>query len=418
MNSSQQTSENSAKVGIVLAGLIMIFAGMSGILSNTVGVFFSAIIKDLGFRAGDLSVYYMIRSLVTAASVAFTTRLFVEKDGRQVMLVTEMLFIASFAVTAFFRHLWQWYIAAVVSGIGGSCFLVAVSIVINNWFVKKKGLALGITMSSSGVTGAVMSPVFSRMILSMGWRRTVLITSLICVILIILPTLFMFQVSPEETGLKPYGAEEDTVVSAQEKAAGIHRNVPGPVFLLVVIAVLLPGILVNFTAQLPIYALSIGYTLEVGALFTSWCMIGNVAGKLVMGMMSDRFGVYRTTELFLCAVLASLFLFLFKQESVMLLNTAAVLFGAEYAIYVNSQPLVLLDIYGPDEYKMKMSRLQAILGLIGAFVAVLVPYIYDFTGSFNLFFIIGILFCLIAIALFVILERRSRRNAYDIQSLQ
>ncbi len=410
--------KTSARVWVVLAGLIMIFAGMSGILSNTVGVFFSAIIEDLDFRAGDLSVYYMIKSLVAAASVAFTTRMFVEKDGRKVMLVTEVLFIASFAVMAFFSRLWQWYIAAAVSGFGGSCFLVAVSIVINNWFVKKRGLALGITMSSSGVTGALMSPVFSRMILSVGWRKTVLITSLICVFLIIIPTLFMFQVSPEETGLKPYGAEEGEEEAADTKTESTHRNIPGSVFLMVVIAVLLPGILVNFTAQLPIYALSLGYTLEVGAIFTSWCMIGNVAGKLVMGMLSDRIGIYRTTELFLCAVLVSLFLFLFMQGSVTLLNAAAVLFGAEYAIYVNSQPLVLLDIYGPDEYKMKMSRLQAVLGLIGAFVAVLVPYIYDFTGSFDLFFVIGIVFCLIAVTLFVILDRRSRRNVYDKESLQ
>ena len=61
--------DGQAKVWLVLASLIMIFAGMSGILSNTLGVFFSAMVEDMGFRTGDLSIYYMIKSLVGAAAV-------------------------------------------------------------------------------------------------------------------------------------------------------------------------------------------------------------------------------------------------------------------------------------------------------------------------------------------------------------
>ena len=77
--------DGQAKVWLVLASLIMIFAGMSGILSNTLGVFFSAMVEDMGFRTGDLSVYYMIKSLVGAAAVTAVTRLFVEKNGKHAL---------------------------------------------------------------------------------------------------------------------------------------------------------------------------------------------------------------------------------------------------------------------------------------------------------------------------------------------
>ena len=261
-------------------------------------------------------------------------------------------------------------------------------------------------------------PPFSCWITAMGWRQTVLLTSVICAVIILLPTLFVFWVRPEDAGVKAYGYEELPEETIEEARQEVHRNVPGIVFVMVTAAVLLPGILVNFTAQLPIYAMSLGYTLEVGAVFTSYCMVGNVAGKLILGVLSDRLGIYRTTEIFLGAVLLSLVMFLMMQQSVAALNIAAVLFGAEYAIYVNTQPLVLLDIYGPDDYKMKMSRLQSCLGLIGAFVAVLVPYIYDFTGSFNLFFVIGIAFCVISILLFIRLEHDARRGVYETGSVQ
>ncbi|MBR2668747.1 MAG: hypothetical protein IKE36_03010, partial [Solobacterium sp.] len=50
---------------IVIAAML-IQGGAMGAVANTQGILFSAIIRDLGFRAGDLSLYYLIRSIVSA----------------------------------------------------------------------------------------------------------------------------------------------------------------------------------------------------------------------------------------------------------------------------------------------------------------------------------------------------------------
>ena len=47
---------------LILIAAICIQGGIIGILVNCTGVIFSAIIKDLGFRSGDLSIYYTILS--------------------------------------------------------------------------------------------------------------------------------------------------------------------------------------------------------------------------------------------------------------------------------------------------------------------------------------------------------------------
>jgi len=190
-----------------------------------------------------------------------------------------------------------------------------------------------------------------------------------------------------------------------------REPVPGYIYFMALFAILLPGMLLSFANQIPTFGVSIGYTLETSAMLTSFCMIGNVGGKLLMGAISDRIGIYRSAVLFLIMVLISMLLFLFAQGSLPAMLAAAILFGAEYALYMNVQPILFIDIYGPREYQMKISRNQAILSLSGAVMSVLIPYIYDFTGSFNPYFILGLILCSIALVLYVSLGRRSRRLA-------
>ncbi len=403
----EQRAKKPFSVWAVLAGLVLIYAGMSGILYNTLGVFFSAIITDMGFKAGEISFYYTIKAIVGALVLGTTTKLFLEKNGRMVMLVLEIIFIGTFAAMAFLHNIWAWYIDGLISGIGGTCFIVAIPIVINNWFVKKRGLALGITLSSYGIAGALLSPVFSGWITAMGWRNAILLTAALSAVMILLPTIFLFKVTPAEVGMKPYGYEEGSEETKETEE--VHRNIPLSTFLLIMFAIVLPCMLVSFVTQMPFFTSSLGYALSVGALLTSNANIGNVAGKVIVGFLSDRIGIYKTTLIFLCMVVVSLVLFITMQGSPAVMYVAALLFGMDYAIYMNSQSMVLLDIYGPTDYRMKLSRLQSILSLTGACMAFIIPSVYDVTGSFNPFFYFGILACAVSFILFLRLMRISRQ---------
>ena len=55
------------------------------------------------------------------------------------------------------------------------CFAVAstrllISLVTANWFTAKRGLAISIALSGSGFGGAILSPIVSSLIVSVGWR--------------------------------------------------------------------------------------------------------------------------------------------------------------------------------------------------------------------------------------------------------
>ena len=65
---------------LILIAAICIQGGIIGVMVNCTGVIFSAIIEDLGFRSGDLSIYYTIRAFLQAAACGITTKLFLNKN--------------------------------------------------------------------------------------------------------------------------------------------------------------------------------------------------------------------------------------------------------------------------------------------------------------------------------------------------
>ncbi len=187
---------------LILIAAICIQGGIIGIMVNCTGVIFSAIIEDLGFRSGDLSIYYTIRAFLQAAACGVTTKLFLNKNPKLVMTGLATLGLAGYVGMYFYTDLWQWYLSGVLVGICMSCVLVVIPVVLNNWFAVKNGMVIGIAMAASGLAGAVFSPVLSSLIITMGWRKTAVFNGAVAFLLIAVPSLLLLVRTPEEMGDK------------------------------------------------------------------------------------------------------------------------------------------------------------------------------------------------------------------------
>ena len=65
-----------------------IMGGLVGILLNCTGIIFTEIIKEFGFRTGDLSIYYSIRSMVRALALGAVSGLFFKKNSKTLLTRT------------------------------------------------------------------------------------------------------------------------------------------------------------------------------------------------------------------------------------------------------------------------------------------------------------------------------------------
>ena len=375
-----------------------IMGGLVGILLNCTGIIFTEIIKEFGFRTGDLSIYYSIRSLVRAMALGIVSGLFFRKNSKKVLIGFTVVTCLAYMSMAFYTQLWQWYISAVFIGIGTSYTGMSISVLLANWFHSKKGLVMGLAMSSSGVLGAVVSPLCSKLIELTGWRGACITMGLITMVVVCLPAALFLVLTPEEMGMKPYGWSENPVENAKNEVAKVSYRTPWYIFPVCVITICLACLIGAVLNQLPLYSASLGYAVSTGAMITSFAMWGNVAGKLLTGWLADKVGPYKALTVTFVMVIISMVMFIFCTGSENLLYAASLLLGTIYAVDANVPPLLFMDVYGAD-YTKHLKNFQTISFALGTFSSSLLPYIYDFTGSYNIIFVLGIVWICISLAM-------------------
>ena len=74
---------------------------------------------------------------------------------------------------------------------------------INNWFRRRRGLAMSLVSVGHGLGGAI-APVAGWMVLTFGWQVAVRLSGVI-IILVVVPLAFLVKRSPESMGLLPDG---------------------------------------------------------------------------------------------------------------------------------------------------------------------------------------------------------------------
>ena len=79
---------------------------------------------------------------------------FQKLDVRAVISAAAVVFGVSNMAMGTFTELWQWYAAGMIQGIASSFLcMIAAPILLNNWFHKKAGMAVGISAAFSGLMG-------------------------------------------------------------------------------------------------------------------------------------------------------------------------------------------------------------------------------------------------------------------------
>ncbi|MGT2829481.1 MFS transporter [Streptococcus hillyeri] len=393
------------KAWTVLAVLCGLAAAAIGVSINTSGVFYTVVSEDLGMLRGAFAFHMTIFSLVTAISALFVPRLLNRYPFKRFLMIAVLVGVVGTGLMAVSSQLWQFYLLGAIRGFSTGMFsIVTITLIINQWFKEKNGLATSIALGFSGLVGAVFSPIFSWVIAHIGWRGAYGLEALLIGLLCLPAILYPFTMMPEDEGSKAYGKQSvknHQVVTAQDKKVATVFQLGA----LLIFASLI-GFMSSMTQHLPGYATSVGLSVTLGASLLSMGMLGNIISKLVIGVLSDRFGSLKATTVLLALALLGNLLLMQTQVTVFLL-LAAFLFGSCYGLGSVSLALVTRDIFGDDAYG-KRFPIISFAGNLGAALAFsIIGYIYDFTGSYFPTLIMLVAFLLIStISLFSAFYRR------------
>lgn len=366
---------------VCLCGLWLFVCNM-GLCSNILAVYLPFIEAD-GISDSMGSAILSIRCLFSFA-VTFLVELYYRKLSlRRGILLASLIGAASAAVYSVGGSPLVYYTGAALGGVAyGLGAIYPVSLLLNNWFHTRRGLALGVSSAGSGVAIMAFSPLVSALVLKYSLRVTFLLQA--AFMLVSAGAVFLLlRDEPAQKGMTPYG--EGGAGDAQTREKEGPETLPKLVlWMLAAMMLLVGGAGQAFSGHLSVLAKSCGYSVSVAATVVSLQGMVLVGSKFLSGGMADRFGPKRCTTLLMA-------LFILGCSLVQLMNgvdlfwcfAPVCLMGFGASVYNVGPPLWAGDLSNRAGYPKLLKWLQIFYNLGGILFSAVPGIIADHTGEYK-----------------------------------
>ena len=165
-----------------------------------------------GWGREQISLAIAINVLVYGIVAPFAAAL-MERFGIRTVVMSALTAVSiGSALTMFMSAPWQlialW--GFVVGASTGSIALVFAATVANRWFVKNRGIVIGILTASSATGQLIFLPGLSYLAKANGWQSVSLTIAIVSIALVPIIWLFLKE-KPEDAGVLPYGAPDNWI---------------------------------------------------------------------------------------------------------------------------------------------------------------------------------------------------------------
>jgi MFS family permease len=366
------------------------------------GVFFSALIEEFGWSRASLSGAFSLYAFAYGAFGLIAGRL-TDRWGPRVVIAAGGGFLgAGLVAMSRVREIWHPYVLyGLVAALGMSTAFVPCSATVARWFVRRRGLAVGLAFAGMGLGTLVLPPVAHFLVSRVGWRWAYVVFGAGVLVFLNLIATVMRR-DPESVGLRPDGDHAPprpegagarphawTIGGAARTRSfwmifGVFAATWVPVF----------GPLVHLVPM----ARGFGISPLLAATLVSALGLAALLGRLLMGGISDRIG-RRPTLAAALALQVVAFVALSQSRSLGALYVAASLFGFSYGGVSVMFPALVADFFGREQTGSLVGLLFAIAGSMGAWGPLGAGFIYDRFGSYGLAWWLSAGFNVLALAL-------------------
>jgi len=374
----------------VLLGLVVMVGAAKGGIATTGGLFLTPVTEDLGIGMGSLTLYFSIASIVTMLSLPVAGKMIAKYNIRILLVVAVTLEAGAYAMFGFMNSVWGWYLFAIPMAMGSVVVTqLAGPVLINNWFKKHKGLALGIMVGAGGLIGAFLQPVAGNLIASAGWRNTYIFLGVGVMAIVIPIVLLTIRKAPQQIGLQPYGVDEikedkdDTVQTITNSGVASTIAKKSSAFYFLVFFFFCETSIAAFNQHVAPFAMGLGYDVKfAGNAMGTWS-VGVVIGALFFGFLSDKIGVKNTVISAMLLGLVPVGLLLLVPENPLVFKTATGLYGFVVASLGTLGPLLTTALFGNREFSQIYGLAITGLAVAGIVALPIYGFIFEFTGSYT-----------------------------------
>ena len=408
---------------IVAAAFVTMAIGVNA--RTSFSLLFPPILDEFGWDRAIVAGVFSFGFFMSALVAPFVGRLVDLKGPRLVVEAGVVALIAGLCLATLAREVWQFYATlGVLVGIGGNLVGYGVqSVFLPNWFVRRRGLAIGIAFSGVGIGSILLLPWMQLVLARDGWRWACLGLALITAALLI-PLNLLLRRRPQDIGLHPDGDAAPTDASRRAAARNIVDTAWASVTWTLSRAIRTARFwwiaLGYFSILYAWYAVQIHqtkYLIEIGvsAMQAAWALgivsLVGIPGQIIFGHLSDRIGrewAWAIGCLGFVICFAALIALQAGANPVLIYTMILAQGFLGYSSTAVLGPIVAEIFEGPHFGAIfGMLMVFAITGgAVGPWVTGL---IYDHTGSYNIGFWIALaLSALSALAIFIAAPRKVR----------
>ena len=340
----------------------------------------------------EVSLALSLQSAVAALAGPWVGKLVAERSIRALMLTGACMLLLGFLAMGQARNIWHLYLTYGVV-LGWAMALagpIPTSTLLANWFERRRGMAFGIAGFGISISGTIVIPLTSWMLLEYDWR--VAASSFgIAGFAILVPLTLLFAVKrPEDRGLLPDNAKPGKASAAdtvpEDPQGASHWNFlravrDGRIWHLVTIVgtsfLGIGGVLLALHSHMTDIGLSAMQAASVMAVLT---FMGAIA-KPLFGIMADHINKRLAMGISLCCQFTGLSLIM-AFDSQLGLTLAVVVFGLGYGAVLPVWSVLLAAMFGRAAFARilgVMSPLTTVFMLAGM---PFTTWFYETTGSY------------------------------------
>jgi MFS family permease len=368
-------------------------------------LFFPPILSEFGWERGVTAGAFSFGFVVSGAVSPLIGRLMDRAGPRAVMELGVALMGGGLLLAPLTTQPWHLYLTiGVMVGAGSVCLgYSGQSLFLPNWFIRRRGLAMGIAFAGVGIGSVTLLPWVQHMIEQTGWRTACTAIGIL-VLLVLAPINLLVRKRPEDIGLEPDGDAASSATLAKPVSnivdpvwAGTDWTLPRALatsrFWWIALGYFC-GLYIWYAVQVhqTKFLLDIGFSPGVGVWALGVVSLLGVPGQILLGHISDRVGrewIWTAS----CAGFAICFAALIGLKYAPTLLLVYLMVFAQGALgygLTSIMGAVVLEIFQGRHYGSIFGTIM-LAGLAGGAAGPWVTgFLHDLTGSYTLAFAIGI----------------------------
>ncbi len=405
----------------IILAITFITIIVAGIIRSSSGIFIDPFEMEFGWDRPTISFAFAVCLFLYGLSGPFMAA-FVDVFGlKRMMLYSMSILSIGLGLTFVMKSEWQLILIwGVMLGIGSGLFLTVLSTqVANRWFVKRRGLAVGILTAATATGQLILLPVLASFVENYSWRAAIALIFCLSIAMLVLIAIFM-KSWPKDIGILPYGQEEIAIEEPTTKRnqnpfkmaiSSLIEGLKVKEFWLLAGSFFICGLSTSglIGTHFISYCISFGIPLVTAASMLSFMGIFDLIGTTISGWLSDRFdNRWLLFWYYSLRGVSLLFLpFALAQGSYTWLVIFSVFYGLDWIATVPPTIGLTRQKFGVEKSAMMYGWITA-AHQVGAGVAAFSGgIIYKVFSSYMWAFLLAGGFCLLA-SLFVILIKKQQ----------